>query len=328
MKRRTFISLLGGAAGWPVTVRAQQSGRVRRIGVLMGGAKTEAQQVRMNAFRQGLRARGWSEGANVVIDERWSGSDSERMRKDAKDLVALMPDVIFASPVRPVEALLQQTSSIPVVFVASSDPVAQGLVASMARPGGQVTGFSLYEFSLIGKQLEALKQVAPGLKRVALVSDVDGAATPFYLRGFEAAAPALAVQPVSATIRNDKADIERVLGTFGRMPNGGLLLPPDITSGANVDLIIEMAARLRLPAIWSDRLTVARGGLISYGVDQGDLFLRAASYVDRILKGEKAAELPVQAPVKFELVVNLKTAKTLGLTIPESFLLRADEVIE
>jgi ABC-type uncharacterized transport system substrate-binding protein len=329
MRRREFIGLIGGVAvSWPLAARAQHVEKVRRIGVLMGFKDWDAQG-RMAAFRAGLRAQGWTEGSNIQIEFRLASyGDADRMRDYARELVGLAPDVILASPVRPLIALQRETRIIPIVFVASSDPVGQGLVESLARPGGNATGFSLFEFSIIGKLLELLKQVAPNITRVALVSGADNVSNSFHLRSLEIAAAAIAIQPISLPIPNDDAAIERLIDNFAQQPHGGMILPPDVITTAHRDLIVALAARHRLPAVYASPYMVTNGGLLAYGVNSADLYRQAASYVDRILKGEKPTDLPVQAPTKFETVINLKTAKALGLNVPAQLLATADKVIE
>jgi putative tryptophan/tyrosine transport system substrate-binding protein len=327
MKRRTFNTLLGGAAvGWPLTARAQQSGRMRRIGVLLSVAADDPEsQTRLAAFLQGLQELGWTVGRNMQIDFRWSTDDASRMRY-AAELVALGPDVILASSGVVVGALQQTTRTVPIVFVTAIDPVGGGLIASLARPGGNATGFAAFEFSLGAKWLELLREVAPRIARVAILRDptVPAGSAPFG--AVQGAAASFGVEVVPIDTR-DVGELERAVIAFGQTPNGGLILAAPAFV-ANPDLIVALAARHRLPAIYPVRRFVAGGGLISYGPDTSDQYRRAAGYVDRILKGEKPADLPVQAPTKFELVINLKAAKALGLTLPPALLARADEVIE
>jgi putative tryptophan/tyrosine transport system substrate-binding protein len=327
MRRREFITLLGGAAvGWPLAGRAQQADRVRRIGVLMPFSEADVEgQAGTNAFRQELLRLGWRDGDNVRIDSRWS-SDIDRIRANAIDLVKSQPDVILVRAPRGLTALRQETRTIPIVFVAVSDPVGAGFVTSLARPGGNITGFSLIEFTLIGKLLELLKEIAPNVTRVALIH-TGNPSTNLYVRAFEAAATSFAVQAITSFVRSPD-EMERAIEAFAREPNGGLLIPPDVFIAVHRDVFVALAARYRLPAIYSDRSLITAGGLIYYGVERTDLFRRAASYVDRILKGENPGELPVQQPTKFELIINLKTAKALGLTVPPGVLSIADEVIE
>jgi putative ABC transport system substrate-binding protein len=329
IRRREFITLLGGAAAaWPLAARAQQPEQVRKLGMLMPYHEHDADiRARVAVFRQELRKLGWTEGSNLRIDERWSADDMGRIRDYAAELVNLNPDVILVTGRRAVPLVQQQTRSIPVVFVGISDPVASGLVASLARPGGNLTGFSQIEFSLIEKLVEGLRELAPGIARLALISNPDNPATIFYARSFEAAATSLAIRPVIFPV-HEPAEIERAIETFAREANGGVVFPPDLTILIHRKLVVSLAAKYRLPAVYTNRAYVADGGLMSYGVEVLDLYRRAASYVDRILRGEKPSELPVQQPTKYELVINLKTAKALGLDVPPMLLARADEVIE
>ena len=330
--RREFITLLGGAAvAWPVAARAQQSERVRRVGVLMNAAATEADpQSYLAAFTQGLRQLGWVEGQNLRIDIRWSGGDSQLARIYAAQLIGLSPDVILAATTLNLEVLRQATSTVPVVFVQVSDPVAQGFIASLAKPGGNLTGFSGTEFSIGGKWLDLLKEVAPGLARAAVMFNPDTAPqAKFFLRSIEAAASSLRSELVVVTVRAT-ADIEPALERFASTPSGGLIVTTDPFNYLRLPLIAELATRHRLPAISWDPVFPTSGGLMSYGatVNLPDQFRQAAAYVDRILKGSKPGDLPVQAPTKYKLVINLKTAKALGLDLPPTLLARADEVIE
>jgi putative ABC transport system substrate-binding protein len=329
MRRREFIVLLGGAVtAWPLVVtRAQQPDRTLRIGVLVPAVESDpAYQARIAAFRESLQKLGWSEGGNVRFDYRWAGVDPERMRASAAELVSLAPDVLLSVSNQATAILSQQTRTIPIVFVAN-DPVETGLITSMAHPGGNMTGFTPFEVSLGGKWLQLLKEVTPRLARVAVLYTPGGAGSLAMLRTIEEVGPSLGVETTSVPAR-DPAEIERAIDAFSREANGGLIVLTGPGTNANRELIIALAARHRLPAIYPSRDSVANGGLISYGADQVDQFRQAGSYVDRILKGEKPGDLPVQAATKFELIVNLKTAKALGLNIPESFLLRADELIE
>jgi putative tryptophan/tyrosine transport system substrate-binding protein len=328
MKRREFIKLVGSAAVWPVGARAQQPGRVRRIGVLMSTAADDAQgQAWSAAFAQGLQQLGWEVGGNIRIDYRWGAGDTERFRKYAAELVALGPEVILGTAASIVAALQQVSRTIPIVFVSTIDPVGAGLVASLARPGGNATGFTSYEFSLSAKLLELLKEIAPGVTRVAVIRDAAVAAGLAGFAAIQTAAPSFGVELSPVGVR-DAAEIEGGM-EFAPASNGGLIVvgPPSSLS-AHRELIVTLAARHRLPAVYAGVSFVSAGALASYGTNPTDQYRRAASYVDRILKGEKPADLPVQAPVKYELIVNLKTAKTLGLEIPSSVLARADEVIE
>jgi putative ABC transport system substrate-binding protein len=329
MRRREFIALFAGtAAAWPLIARAQQP-EVRRIGVLVGQAEDDPDtKARLAGFRQGLERLGWSEGRNVRIDTRFAPAGAQAPVL-AKELVALQPDVILAQATPIVAALQRETRTIPMVFVAIADPVGSGFVTSLARPGGNLTGLLLFDASVTGKWLAMLRDIAPGLSRAALVINPKTAAYyEFYLRAAQAAAASLAIELVLAPIENAAADIERTIEAFARAPNGGLLLPPDTNTNVHRDLIIALAARHRLPAVYSDRLFVAAGGLMCYSTDRADQFRTAASYVDRILRGAKPADLPVQVPTKYETVINLKTAKALGLTLPPGLLVAADEVIE
>jgi putative tryptophan/tyrosine transport system substrate-binding protein len=330
MRRRVFIALVGAAAVWPLVARAQQPEGIRRIGVLMGYPEGDSEaQSYVAAFRDGLRALGWTDGRNTRIDIRWATpGDAESMQRFAEELVTLQPDVILSQTRPTTAALLQQTRIIPIVFALVSDPVGSGFVASYRRPGGNVTGFDVSEPTQAGKWVELLKEIAPRVARVAMLFNPESATyAEFWLNPFRAAGAALAVETISAPVRNE-SELDSVISAQAREPNSGLVVMPDSFLIAHRLETISLAARYRLPAIYPYRLFAEVGGLVSYGVEQTDNFRRAAIYVDRILKGEKPSELPVQAPVKFELVVNLKTAKALGLTIPGTFLQRADEVIE
>jgi len=329
MRRRKFLGVLGGvAAAWPLVASAQQPDRVRRIGVLMGFAENdEVWQAYLTAFKQRLQDLDWTDGRNVRFDIRFTGESTERTRIAAAELVALAPDVIFVTTNPVVSALTQATRTIPIVFTWVSDSVGSGYVASLAHPGGNVTGFHNFEPAMGGKWLGVLKQIAPRVRRAAVVHVPEIAANVAFIRVAEAASTSLGMTVTAAGVR-DAADIERVLMEFAQEPNGGLIVTPSPLTATKRDLIIAVAARLGLPAIYSFRFYVASGGLVSYGIDQLETVREVASYVDRILRGANPGELPVQLPTKFQLVVNLKTAKTLGLTIPESFLLFADEVIE
>jgi putative tryptophan/tyrosine transport system substrate-binding protein len=332
LKRREFIALLGGAAtAWPLAARAQQGERMRRIGVLMNGPATDAElQLHLAAFVNGLRQLGWVEGQNLRVDIRWPPGDAALAQTYAAQLIGLMPDVILAVTTVNLEVVRQATSTVPVVFVRVSDPVAQGFVASLPKPGGNLTGFSGTEFSVGGKWLDLLKEIAPGLARVAIMFNPDTAPqAKFFMRSIEAAASSLRVQPVVVPVRAT-ADIEPAFENFARAPNGGLILTTDPFTYLRQQLIADLANRHRLPAISWDPVFAKYSGLMSYGANINllDQFQQAAGYVDRILKGTKPADLPVQAPTKYELVINLKTAKALGLEIPHTLLARADEVIE
>jgi putative tryptophan/tyrosine transport system substrate-binding protein len=327
MRRREFIAGLGSAAAWPVAARAQQPERMRRIGVLLSAAADDAEfQVWVGAFLQRLQKLGWTVGRNVRIDTRWAGANAAVIRNHAVELVALAPDVILAHGTSIVAPLLQITRTVPVVFVSTTDPLGAGLVDSMARPGGNATGFMAFEYSLSGKWLELLKQIMPGVMRVAVVRSSQGSGTN-YFAVIQAVAQSLGLE-VSPVNVSDAEEIERAVTTFARAPNGGLVVTPGPAARLHRNLIVALAARHRLAAVYPYRYFMAGGGLISYGPDYVDQYRQAADYVDRILKGEKPADLPVQAPTKYEMVLNLKTAKALGLTVPQSILLRADEVIE
>jgi len=328
VKRRAFITLVGGAAVvWPLAARAQQGERVRRIGVLMNLAADDPEAPgRIAAFAQGLGELGWTTGNNVRIDYRWAANNPDRGRRYAEELIALAPDVILASGSAAARPLLQATRTS-IVFVQVIDPVGLGLVASLARPGGNATGFSTFEYSMSRKWLELIKEIVPGVKRVAVIRDPSISAGPAQFAAIQAVAPSFGVE-LSPLGVGDASEIEHSLGSFAPGSNGGLVVTASALALAHRDLITTLAARLKLPAVYFQRPFVAGGGLISYGPDPLDPYRRAAGYVDRILKGEKPADLPVQAPTKYELVINLKTAKALGLTVPETLLARADEVIE
>jgi putative tryptophan/tyrosine transport system substrate-binding protein len=328
MTRRQFITLLGGAAAWPLAARAQQGERVRVIGVLLNTAADDMVfQTRVGAFLQGLALLGWTIGRNVRIEVRWSGGKADEVYRNAAELIALAPDVILASGDSTVGPLLRATRTVPIVFPIAGDPVGAGLVESLARPGGNATGFMSFEYTLSGKWLELLKDIAPGVTRVAVLQDPTQGGGSSAFAVIQAAAPSLGVEVTPVNLR-DAPEIERALADFARTSNGGLIVTGSALSNVHHKLIITLAARHKLPAIYLERSFAAGGGLISYGSDYIDHYRRAAGYVDRILKGEKPADLPVQAPTKYELVINLKTAKTLGLDVPPTLLARADEVIE
>jgi putative ABC transport system substrate-binding protein len=329
MRRREFITLIGGAAAtWPIAARAQQDQRVRRIGVLTGiGEGDEAAQSFLAAFLQALRQLGWTDGHNVRVDARWGRGDADRIRKYAAELVALAPDVIFATGGPSVEQLLKVTRVVPIVFAITPDPVGSGLVESLSRPGGNATGFVQFEYSLSGKWLELLKQIAPVMTRAAVLRDPDITAGIGQFAVIQSVAPSLGVEVIPISLRN-VAELERGVTAYARSDNGGLIVTASASATVHRERIIALAARYKLPAVYNQRLFVTSGGLISYGADFIDQYRRAAGYVDRILKGEKPADLPVQVPTKYELVINLKTAKALGLTIPPTLLTQADEVIE
>jgi putative tryptophan/tyrosine transport system substrate-binding protein len=329
MKRREFITLLGGAAAlWPLAARAQQSERMRRIGILMPFPPTNVEmQVRLRAFREELRKRGWAASVNAQFDERWTSDNMDLIRSAAANLIELNPDVILAVGARVIPILMELTRSIPIVTPSGSEPIARGYAESLARPGGNVTGFATMELSIVGKMLQTLKEIAPHLAHVSLIYNPDNPAGALFARSFESAAGPLGVESVIAHIHGLE-DIERGVVTAAARPNGGIFVPLDITMNALMEQTIAAIARHRLPTIYSERVFVTSGGLVSYGTDRIELYRRAASYVDRILRGEKASELPYQQPTKYELVINLKTAKALGLTIPPTLLFTADEVIE
>jgi putative ABC transport system substrate-binding protein len=330
VKRREFITLLGGAAvAWPLAARAQQSDRIRRIGVLSFYAENDPEnKPRLAAFQGELERFGWSEGRNARIDYRFvlpAGLDQAQVV--AKELVALQPDVILAQSPPVVAALQRETRAIPIVFVSVSDPIGAGFVTSLARPGGNITGLQVYEESIAGKWLVMLSEIAPRLVRAAFLANPKTTEFDYFLQVAQAAAPSLAIEIVPSPIET-AADIERTIESFARLPNGGLLLPPDGTTTANRDLIVMLAARHRLPAVYALRTFVVAGGLMSYEIDFVDMYRQAASYVDRVLRGAKPADLPVQTPIKYETILNLKTAKALGFDVPSVLLVRADEVIE
>jgi putative ABC transport system substrate-binding protein len=315
-------------AAWPLNARAQQADQVRRVGVLMNVAPEHAAgQPAITAFRQALQQLGWTEGRNIRIDIRWGENDVDRDRKYAADLVALAPDAILAAGTLSVTALQRVSRTLPIVFVGVSDPVGAGLVERLDRPGGSTTGFMLFEYSLSAKWIELLKQVAPNVRRAAVIRDAANPAGTAQFGSIRTTASSLGIDVSPIDIR-DAGDIERAMANLARSPNAGLVVTPSAESSAHIAQIVTLAARYKLPAVYSERFSAIRGGLISYGPETIDQFRRAADYVDRILKGEKPAELPVQAPTKYELVINLKTAKALGLTVPQSLLAGADEVIE
>jgi ABC-type uncharacterized transport system substrate-binding protein len=330
VKRRDFITLVGGAAAaWPLAARAQQGERIRRIGVLLNLSENDLEARRLiTAFREALAQLGWSEGLNLRIDYRWAGGDIGRIRTFAKELMELSPDITVGYGTPVVVALQQITRSIPIVFLSVTDPVGQGLVASLTHPGGNITGFAVFEISLGTKWLEVLKQMTPGLKRVVTIYNPRTAPYfPLYLRAIEQAAPSFAVETIALEVHND-AEIERAISTAARQPGAGLIVMPDTFNMVHRQTTIGLAAQHRLPAIYYFPFFAREGGLISYGPDEIDMFRRTAGYVDRILKGAKASDLPVQQPIAFRLVINLKTAKALEVTVPDKLLVAADEVIE
>jgi putative ABC transport system substrate-binding protein len=329
MKRRDFITLLGGAAvAWPLAARAQRPDRMRRVGVLMHLAADDTEgQRRIGVFLQGLQEAGWAVGRNVDIDVRWAAGEADRFRRYAVELIALMPDVVLASATPSVTAVKQLTRNVPIVFVLAPDPVGSGIVDSLSHPGGNATGFTSNEFGLSVKWLELIKQVAPKISRVAVLRDPANSAGIGQFGAIQGAAPSLGVE-VSPISVDDAEQIERGITAFARAPNGGLIVLAQPRTLVHRGLIIRLATEHQLPAIYNSRLFTAGGGLISYGGDILDQYRQAAGYVDRILRGAKPADLPVQAPTKYQLVINLKTAKALGIEVPPTLLVRADEVIE
>jgi putative ABC transport system substrate-binding protein len=328
VKRREFIAGLGSGAAWPLLARAQQPERMRLIGILLPAAADDAVfQTRVGAYLQALALLGWNIGRNVRIDTRWAGPNAADVRRQAAELVALAPDVILAHNAAVVATLVQMTRTVPIVFPVAGDPVGAGLVYSLARPSGNVTGFMSYEFSDAGKRLELLKQIAPNMTRAAVLRDATQGSGTAQFAAIQALAPSLKMEVAPINMR-DAGEIERDIAAFARFPNGGLIATATNATTVHRNLIIILAAQHKLPAVYPERFFVADGGLISYGFSVMEQYRKAAGYVDRILKGEKPADLPVQAPTKFELVINLKTAKALGLTIPETLLATADEVIQ
>jgi ABC-type uncharacterized transport system substrate-binding protein len=328
IRRRQFITLLSGAAAWPLAARAQQAERMRRIGVITGNHEADPEaQMRIGAFRHRLRELGWAEGGNIGLAYHWAAIDADRIRSSVTELIDLKPDAILSMGTPVTVALQQQTRTIPIVCTLVADPVASGLAASLAHPGANITGFTNYEYTIGGKWVEALKESAPGITRILAIQNPANAGAPGLLREIEAAARSLAVQ-VTTTSTLDAAGMAGAIEAFAREANSGLIVLPDPTTSNLRGSIVALAARHRLPAIYPFRYFAVDGGMMSYGIDTADPFRRAASYVDLILKGAKAADLPIQAPTKFELVVNLKTAKALGLTVPDKLLALADEVIE
>jgi putative tryptophan/tyrosine transport system substrate-binding protein len=329
VKRRDFITLLGGAAAWPLAARAQQGERMRRIGVLVAYAESDRNgQAFVAAFREGLQKLGWTQGRNVQIETRWAAADVEAMQRFAKELVGQQPDLLLTQNTPTTTAMLQQTRSIPIVFANVSDPIGSSFVVSFPSPGGNVTGFIVAEPTMAGKWLELLKEVAPRVARVAMLfNPVSATFAEYWLNPFKAAAASFAVAAIPTPVR-DTSELESVIAALAREPNGGIVVMPDAFEIVHRAEIILLAARYRLPAVYPYRFFAELGGLLSYGNDQLDNFRRAASYADRILRGAKPSELPVQAPVRYELVVNLKTAKALGLDVPPLLQQRADEVIE
>jgi ABC-type uncharacterized transport system substrate-binding protein len=329
MKRRDFIKVIAGSvAAWPLGARAQRGERVPRIGLLMATADDREGQARVTALKQGFQELGWIEGRNIVIETRFGGGDVGRIRAHAAELVALAPDVIVGNTTPVIRALRQATSSIPIVMAAVNDPVEQGFVSSLAHPGGNITGFSFVDFQIVGKWLEMLKEAAPRVSRAALMFNPDtGPQYYLYLRSFETVPRSIAIEVTAAPVR-DTAEIEAAIAKLGREPDGGLIVAPDGYMTVHQHLLIRLAQQHQLPAVYALRTFVAQGALMSYGPDAYDVLRRSASYVDRILKGEKPGDLPVQAPTKYELVINLNTAKALGIEVPPTLLARADEVFE
>ena len=329
MRRREFIALFGGAAvSWPLAASAQQHEQMRRIGVLMNFASDDTEgQARIAAFHQGLQQLGWTVSRNVQIEYRWGAGDADRIRKLAAELVELAPDVILSAGSPSVAALQQTTRTVPVVFVGVVDPVSSGFVDSLAQPGGNITGFHVYEYSISGKWLALLKEIAPNVTRAAVIRDAALTAGGGQLGVIQAVAPSVGAEVIPISVR-DAGEIEHAITAFARSTNGGIIVTGSTLAGFHRDLIVTLAARHKLPAVYYARYFVVGGGLISYGPGLVDQFRHAASYVDRVLKGEQPADLPVQAPVKYELAINLKTAKALGLEVPPMLLARADEVIE
>jgi putative ABC transport system substrate-binding protein len=328
MERREFIALLGGAAAWPLTARAQQGNRIRRVSVLMPYDANDPQaQVRNAAFLEGLQQLAWTVGNNIQIDYRWSGGNEDDTRRYAAELVSLAPDVVFTSGSAAVAPLQRATRTVPIVFAQVPDPVGAGFVDSLARPGGNITGFTPFEYGIGAKWLELLKQITPSVTRVAVIRDAAITAGIGLWGAIQSVSPSFGVElrPIDV---HDAGEIERAVGTFAGSPNGGLILTGSALAIMHRDLIIALAARYRLPAVYYERYFAVAGGLVSYGSDSVEQFRLAAGYVDRILKGEKPAELPVQAPTKYDLVINLKTAKAMGLNVPDTLLVRANEVIE
>jgi putative ABC transport system substrate-binding protein len=330
MQRREFITVLGGAAvAWPLSLHAQQGARKRRIGILMGYAESDPEtKLRIAAFRAGLAKRGWSEGHNIQIDYRFSAATESQQTALAKELLALHPEVVLAHTTTVVAAVQRESQETPVVFVGVSDPIGSGFVTSLARPNANLTGVMQYEQGIVSKWLSMLKEIAPHIERVALVANPKTSPYNYFLSAARVAAPSLSMEIVPSPIENSATDIERVIDAHGRQPNIGMLLPADSTAVVRRDLIVALAAKYRLPAVYPFGYFVPAGGLMAYGIDQNDMFRLAASYVDRILRGDKPAELPVQAPTRFEMALNLKAAKALGLRVPSGLIVAADEVIE
>jgi putative ABC transport system substrate-binding protein len=327
MRRRDFVALVGGAAAWPVAARAQPTERMRRIGVLVGLAENDPEmRQRLAAFREGLEKLGWFEGRNVIIDYRFAPGGTQA-KLLARELVALQPDVLLSQSTPATAAVKSETTTIPIIFASVADPIGSGFVTSLTRPGGNLTGLLQYEEGITGKWLALLKEIAPNVRRAALLANPKTSAFDYFVRSAKTKAADLSIALVPSPIEN-ATEIERVIEGFAREPNGGLVLPPDTSTVAHRDLIIALAARHRVPAVYALRVFVAAGGLMFYGTDFAELARQGASYVDRILRGAKVADLPVQLPTKFETVINLKTARALDLTVPQGLLVAADEVIE
>jgi putative ABC transport system substrate-binding protein len=328
MRRREFITFLGGFAAWPLAARAQQPGRVRRVGILMPYPKGDSEyEARLRAFKQELAKLGWTDGANVRFDEHWTTDNMDMVRSHAASVVASNPDIIVTTGGRVVPVFMRLTRSIPMVLPSASDPVGVGYAQSLAHPGGNVTGFTALELSILGKSLEILKQIAPATVRVALIYNPDNPNSVVYRRISEAASAPLAIEPIDLPIHG-MADIDRAVASLAERGNSGIFFLPDLTISALRDDVVGLVARRRVPAIYSEPFFVKLGGLAFYGADRMEGFRRSAGYVDRILRGEKPGDLPFQQPTKFELAINLKTAKALGLTVPPGLLVAADEVIE
>ena len=326
-KRREFITLVGGAAAWPLAARAQQPERMRHIGVLMNAIPDSDQKASIDVFRQALRQLGWTEGRNMQIDIRWAGGDAAESRRHAEDLVAHAPDVIVVTGNAGMPPILRTTSTIPIVFNNIADPVGAGFVESLARPGGNATGFLQFEYTLSGKWLGLLKEISPQVNRVAVLRDATLTAGVGQFAVIQSVAPSVGMEVTAIGLR-DANEIERAVAKFAKVPNGGMILTASALSVVHRGLVVALAARFNLPTVYYRRFFVSGGGLFSYGYDVVEQFRGAAGYVDRILKGEKPADLPVQAPTRYEMVINLKTAKALGITVPPMLLARADEVIE
>jgi putative ABC transport system substrate-binding protein len=329
MRRRDFISIVGSAAAWPLAVRAQQAERMRHIGLLIGSSEDDAEgRARVALLAKGLNELGWTEGRNIHFDYRWAGGDAARAKAHAAGLVGQKPDLIVANSTLALAAVHNLTSTIPIVFVLVADPVGQGFVSSFSHPGGNITGFTAFEFTTGAKWMELLKEIVPGLRRVALIfNPTGGAFAEKYAQAIAPVASSFAIDLIVSPTRN-ATELDQAFAAVSGEPQGGLIVNPDAFTNANRALIISLAARYRLPAIYPYRFHVVDGGLVSYGHDYNEPWQRAASYVDKILKGAKPADLPIQEPTKFELVINLKTAKALGLSIPPQLLDRADELIE